>query len=373
MLAATYWFDPPADPAASPYPMTIRFTGRRIGDEQAPQPGDQFVYEQTIARVTPGSGPVAVTARIRGLNAGEWEVSAGTLATVAVERKGRLQRFQQRREQQRVSAQEFSGSSLLLPRLWLGWAPPVYMGARVSTTLEPFIRIPGTLPFIWIILVLVGMIVALVVQARLIARIDLSVGAVTLATVLAMAMGAVGAKVWHSVKHRGHQANEDEPSVGGWCIQGFILGAVVAAALAFTVARVPLGAALDASTPGLLFGMAIGRVGCFLAGCCGGPITGERWGIWASDQYVGARRVPTQLMESLFCLLLGLAALVIFLAREPSSGMLFVASVAAYTLFREGILRLRAERVETRLPIPLTPVVSALALVGALIFIVRSP
>lgn len=370
MLAATYWFDPVSDPAEQPYPVTIRFTGRRVGTEQAPQSVDQFVHEQTIHQIVPGSGPVAVTARIRVLNAGEWNVTAGTLETVApAERRGRLQRFGQARE--RVNAQPFAGTTMALPRLWLRWAPPVNVaegsGEPIPTRLEPFIRIPGTLPYSWITLVIVGMIVALLTQARLIALILLPVWTVTLSTILAMAVGAVGAKIWHVVKHRNHP---EEQGVAGWCIQGFILGAAVTAVIAFWLARVPLGVALDASTPGLMFGMAIGRVGCFLAGCCGGPATAARWGVWCSDQHVGARRVPTQLMESLYCLLAGLATLAIFLRHGPANGAIFVAAIAAYTLFREGILRLRSEKYETRLPVAVTPIIAALVLVGSLIYIV---
>jgi phosphatidylglycerol:prolipoprotein diacylglycerol transferase len=373
VLAATYWFDPPAADAAQPYQVTIRFTGQRVGSEQAPQTGDQFIHEQTIERVIPGSGPVALTARIHGVNAGEWRVAAGTLETAQPERHGRLQRFAQRREQQRVSAQPFAGTALALPRLWLRWAPPVNAAAGeakpIPTRLEPFIRIPGTLPYSWISMVIVGMIVALLVQAWLIARIHLPVWPVTLSTILAMALGAVGAKIWHVVKHRNHP---EEQGVSGWCIQGFILGAALTAVIAFWIARVPLGVALDASAPGLMFGMAIGRVGCFLAGCCGGPPTAARWGVWCSDQHVGARRVPTQLMESLFCLLAGLATLALFLWHGPAGGAIFVAALAAYTLFREGLLRLRTEKYETRLPALAIPIVSALVLVGALIFIVVS-
>src|SRR5262245_29389978 len=58
VLAATYWFDPPANQEAQPYPVTIRFSGRRAGSEKAPQPGDTFTHEHTIERVVPGSGPI---------------------------------------------------------------------------------------------------------------------------------------------------------------------------------------------------------------------------------------------------------------------------------------------------------------------------
>jgi phosphatidylglycerol:prolipoprotein diacylglycerol transferase len=370
VLAATYWFDPPTDQEAQAYPVTIRFSGQRAGSEKAPQPGDAFVHEQTIDRVVPSSGPIALTARIHGVNAGEWNVSAGTLGPAIPARRGRLQRFAQQREQQQVNTQSFEGTTLALPRIWLRWAPPVNAAggtaAPIPTRLEPFIRIPGTLPYIWITLVIVGMIVALITQAQLIARVHLPVWTVTIATILALLVGAVGAKVWHVFKHRNHP---EEQGVAGWTIQGMIVGATATAIIAFWVARVPLGVALDASAPGLMFGMAIGRVGCFLAGCCGGPPTAARWGVWSSDQHVGARRVPTQLIESLFCLLGGLATLALFLWHGPANGAIFVAAVSAYTLFREWLLRVRVEKYETPLPPLAIPVASALVLIGSVIYI----
>src|SRR5262249_25001171 len=112
-------------------------------------------------------------------------------------------------------------------------------------------------------------------------------------------------------------------------------------------------------------------IGCFFAGCCGGPPTAARWGVWCTDQHVGARRVPTQLMESLFSLVLGLVTLAAGLTHCTSGGADFVAVLAAFTLFREGVPRLRAEPLTMTLPFAITPIVSALVLIGALVVIVR--
>jgi phosphatidylglycerol:prolipoprotein diacylglycerol transferase len=90
--------------------------------------------------------------------------------------------------------------------------------------------------------------------------------------------------------------------------------------------------------------MAIGRQGCFLHGCCVGRPTASRWGIWASDGRVGARRAPTQQLESLACLAIGLAALFLVLqARPPVAGTIFVGAVAAYTVCRQLLLPFREE------------------------------
>lgn len=353
VLAVTYWFEPV--PRPDPYPVTIRFIGRRVGVAGQLQRGDQFVHDETIKEVIPGSGPIAVTAKIHDLNPGEWDVKASPVVATRP----------QRGRQEQESVLPLNRSRYALPRLWLHWAPPVEPGTPVKTRMEPFIRVPGTLPYIWAVMVTLGMVVAVVVELLLAAHAHLAVGPVATSTLIAIAVGIVGAKVWYVVKHW------RERSFIGWCIQGFITGATIAAVITFTVTRVPLGAVLDATAPGLMFGLAVGRIGCFLAGCCGGPSTASRWGVWCSDQHIGARRVPTQLMESLFSLSLGLVTLVAVSVHGPAGGAYFVAVLAAYTLFREGVLRLRAEPLTTRLPIPVTPLVSALVLVAALIVLAR--
>jgi len=118
----------------------------------------------------------------------------------------------------------------------------------------------------------------------------------------------------------------------------------VAALLAFDL---PIGVFLDAATPGLFFGVAIGRVGCFVTGCCAGRWTRSRWGVWSSDRRVGARRVPAQLLESAAGLVIGGMAALLVLGHPPRiDGAVFVAAFAVYVLVRQAVLRVRAERRE---------------------------
>src|SRR5438128_4926011 len=74
ILAVTYWFDPATH--LGPYPVTVRFTGRRVGVKGRVQSGDKFVQDETIKEVIPGSGPISLTARVRGITPGEWVVTA---------------------------------------------------------------------------------------------------------------------------------------------------------------------------------------------------------------------------------------------------------------------------------------------------------
>lgn len=135
-----------------------------------------------------------------------------------------------------------------------------------------------------------------------------------------------------------------------------VVGALLGAGLFLFVAgrAVGLGArAFDAAIPGVPIGMAIGRVGCFLAGCCFGTPTALPWGVrYASGSLPFARYAdagslaegsidtgalhPAQLYESL----LDVAMLLVVLRVRPrlraagSSPLLFAAlyAVARFAL-----------------------------------------
>jgi len=224
---------------------------------------------------------------------------------------------------------------------------------------------PGRIPGIWGAMVTLGMAVALALQALVISGDHLAVGPWWTVSLVAIAVGIAGAKVWFIVLHR------REHRIEGWCIQGFIASAPLAAAILLVVLHVSAGVFLDATAPGLLVALAVGRLGCFFAGCCGGPPTASRWGVWSSDQRVGARRIPTQLLESVLALSLGLLVLLAVLGHGPAGGAFLVAGLAAYTLGRQGLLRLRAEPRKTRLGGLVTAALAALVLVAAVVFLAR--
>src|SRR5712692_3159301 len=79
ILAVTYWFDPAPHPG--PYPVTVRFSGRRVDLKERLSPGDRFVHDETVEEVVPGSGPISLTARVRGINPGAWIVTARMLGS----------------------------------------------------------------------------------------------------------------------------------------------------------------------------------------------------------------------------------------------------------------------------------------------------
>jgi phosphatidylglycerol:prolipoprotein diacylglycerol transferase len=66
---------------------------------------------------------------------------------------------------------------------------------------------------------------------------------------------------------------------GGLVFYGGVFGAIVVAAFYFRWHHLKVAAAFDLLIPSVALGHAIGRVGCFLNGCCFGTITRVPWAV----------------------------------------------------------------------------------------------
>jgi phosphatidylglycerol:prolipoprotein diacylglycerol transferase len=332
-LSVTHWFASEQD--GEPYTATIRFTGRRIGVSGKLGPRDTFEKDESVDRVVPGSGPVSVTTWAYGLQPGEWTVTADLLPSAS---GGRARQSSQGRQQ--------SGGHTLPTAAWswTRWALSVGRFAPVKTRWAPLVRMtrmPAVIPGSWSGLIAVGIVVGAVVQSALLARANVALGLSLLVDLVALASGILLAKLWYLALQPRTSWRE---SIGeGWTMDGILFAAPVVGVAALTAFNVPIGVFLDASAAGLFFGVAIGRLGCFFTGCCAGRCTRSRWGVWSSDRRVGARRIPTQLLESATGLLIGGATTFLVLGSPKVPGMVFVAAVAAYVLVRQMLLRLRAE------------------------------
>jgi len=91
----------------------------------------------------------------------------------------------------------------------------------------------------------------------------------------------------------------------GGVFYGGFLGAVLTAYVLVRRYELPWWQTADACAPGIALGQAIGRQGCFAAGCCWGKPTDAPWGVRFSElghQVTGvpidAHLHPTQLYES---------------------------------------------------------------------------
>jgi phosphatidylglycerol:prolipoprotein diacylglycerol transferase len=252
-LTATFWFDSGTE--GPPSAATVRFSGRRVGVAGVRGPRDTFTKDETIDRVVPGSGRVSVTTRVHGINPGEWSITADVLRP---QRAAPGERTPPSRARQATPA----------AWSWRRWALSEGAAKPVKARWAPlmgFDPVPAVLPGSYTVLVLLGVLVALVLQARLVAHAQVDAGRVLTVSLVALLAGLAGAKLWYLALH----PRRWRKSVGvGWCIQGFLAGAVLAVAGMLVILRVPIGTVLDATAPGVFVGLAVGRLGCFFTGCC---------------------------------------------------------------------------------------------------------
>ena len=104
----------------------------------------------------------------------------------------------------------------------------------------------------------------------------------------------------------------------------------------------------DAFVPGVALGHAIGKLGCFAAGCCWGRPTKVAWGVIFSDPYaqrlvgvpLGVRLHPTQLYESLAELIIFLVLLALW-RRKTFDGQVLSLYLVLYGAARLAIEFLR--------------------------------
>ncbi len=325
-LVVSHWIDP--GEAGEPFPVTIRLSGRRADVDGRPGTADSFTHEEVIDQVAPGSGPISVSSWVYGLTPGAWNVSGEIV----------------HRDRHSASHMAVTRTEPLVRAgwSWRRWALKPGTAAPIKTRwalTAQLARIPGVMPGSYTALFGVGLIVALASQLAILASEQIAVPRSVLVSLLALSAGLIGAKLWSIVLHPGESVLK-----GGWAVDGFLLTAPLVAIAALVVFGLPVGAYLDATAPGLFFAVAIGRIGCFFTGCCAGRVTSSRWGIWSSDRKIGARRIPTQLMESAAGLLIGTAALPLTLLHfKAVHGAVFIVALAVYLVVRQMLLRLREE------------------------------
>ena len=130
--------------------------------------------------------------------------------------------------------------------------------------------------------------------------------------ILVVLCGIVGAKILYILvdlryyaSHPGEILSFSTMQAGG-VFSGGLLAALAAATWYVRKNRMPVLATCDAFAPGLALGHAIGRIGCFAAGCCWGKPTSHFWGVTFTNElanrWVGTplhqALEPTQLFES---------------------------------------------------------------------------
>lgn len=127
----------------------------------------------------------------------------------------------------------------------------------------------------------------------------------------------------------------------GGVFYGGFFAAVAVAFWYFRRYQLPTWKVADVAAPAVAIGHAIGRLGCFAAGCCYGIATDLPWGVTFTNTYSGTlvgvpleiALHPTQLYGALANLAL-FAGLVWFYRRKRFDGQVFWVYVLAYSALR---------------------------------------
>jgi phosphatidylglycerol---prolipoprotein diacylglyceryl transferase len=165
--------------------------------------------------------------------------------------------------------------------------------------------------------------------------------------ILVVLCGILGAKILYIINdwstyaaHPGEIFSLSTLQAGG-VFSGGLIGALLAAAWYIRKHHMPALGTCDAFAPGLALGHAIGRIGCFSAGCCYGVPTTHWWGVTFTNplaaELVGTplnqKLEPTQLFESAVELA-NFFILTWMLKRKKFEGQVFGAYLVLYGVAR---------------------------------------
>lgn len=103
---------------------------------------------------------------------------------------------------------------------------------------------------------------------------------------ISLVTSTIGARAFYVIHYWKDQFADNPARIidlksGGFEIYGGVIGAFVCCVLYGLVKRLPIRLYADAAMPSILFGMGVGRIGCFLFGCCWGSACPDAvpWGV----------------------------------------------------------------------------------------------
>lgn len=195
-----------------------------------------------------------------------------------------------------------------------------------------------------------------------------------------MISGIVGSRIAYVVANWSHYRAAPLEIIridqGGLIFYGGLLLACAALALFARHHRLPLWHAADFAIPGLAIGHALGRIGCFLNGCCYGRPAGDSFfGIAfppicePGRLFAGIPLFPVQIIESA-CLLVIWLVLLLAYPRRQRDGTVFALYLVLYPPCRFLLEYLRGDVRQSWFAIDIAQTTSlALLLAGILLFV----
>jgi len=318
-----------------PFDLTISIVTSRIADPETTSPASpeadepaQFSVVHTLKAIPSGLGRVSATVRIPQVNSGRWRVRA-------------------------------QADPLIAP-----------VQATGSTAFRPFINVsaPGVSIGAWPAMVALGALAGSTLLAWLASRAGIATLDIVWLALASCLIGTLGAKAYFLAEARTMAAAR---SGAGMCLQGFVIASLATFVIGTWVLGLPTLVLLNMATPGLLIGMALGRLGCWAGGCCAGRLSSSRFALWSSDRSIGARRIPTQLLESSAAFILAIVTLLVVLMSTVVPGASVLAfGLGAYIFVRQMLFPLRSQPRKTKFGRPIVMTVAGAAALNASVILV---
>ncbi len=105
---------------------------------------------------------------------------------------------------------------------------------------------------------------------------------------------------------------------GGLIYYGGFIASFLAVLVFIKVRRESMLSMADFTITGIPIGHAVGRIGCFLNGCCYGTASDIPWGVWIHS----ALRHPTQLYETALNVLVYFALMILYFRKRRDGSVL---------------------------------------------------
>ncbi len=157
----------------------------------------------------------------------------------------------------------------------------------------------------------------------------------------------VGAKLFYVIGHLPEYIENPGRLVdvlrAGGVFQGGLIVAVILSVAYLYWKKQPVWLVADVAAPSIAIGQAIGRIGCFCAGCCYGKPVDQAELPWAVNfppdaiAPSGVFRHPTQLYEMLLMIVVFVLLVLLWRVRK-FDGQVFWAYVILYSVVRGGIV-----------------------------------
>jgi phosphatidylglycerol:prolipoprotein diacylglycerol transferase len=151
---------------------------------------------------------------------------------------------------------------------------------------------------------------------------------------------------------------------GGLMYYGGLLGGLLGFTVYCKIARLPFASTADLFVPGVALGHAVGRVGCYLAGCCFGAPTASALGVHFPFDPATPRH-PTQLYEAAGELFAFALLSLLLVPRKRFHGQPMSLYLVLYAALRLGIEAVRGDGDRGAVgPVSTSQLIALLCIVG---------